>query len=81
MTTQDKSNKIERRWNRACGSAKDALQDFADLADEANMAQADKDALEQKRQAVLDAINDYCQTAHSVAPGIGVTPQSGGGPK
>lgn len=81
MTIQDDSNKIERRWNRAAGSASDALQDFSDLANNAGMSQADKDLLEQKRQAVLDAIADYCQTARNLAPGIGVTPQSGGGPK
>ncbi len=81
MTIQQQSDKLERRWNLAAGAASDAMEGFADLAEQAGATQQQKDELEACRQAVLDAIAEYCQKARDIAPSIGVTPQSGGGPK
>ena len=81
MSIQQKSDKIEKRLNAGNAIIREAIADFEQLAQEAGLPQADIDEIAAKGQSVKDALQDLCDTLRAKAPGAGVTPQSGGGPK
>lgn len=81
-TVEQKVKRIKKRADAGAIVIKGAMRDAAELAEEAGASPARKADLATKRQAVIDAINNWCQSAKDGASEGGVAvPQSGGGDK